>query len=63
MFHHVTINCIWLMLFLHEILVLVKQFSFINRKVSQPDTIHMVQHFPIQLFAKEELVKALKFSK
>jgi len=37
MFHHFTINCIWLMLFLHElkqILVLVKQFSFINRNVS-----------------------------
>jgi len=30
MFHHFTINCIWLMLFLHElkqVLVLVKQFT------------------------------------
>jgi len=29
MFHHSTINCIWLMLFLHElkqVLVLVKQY-------------------------------------
>jgi len=39
-----------LMLFLHElkeVLVLVKQFSFINRNVSQAGTIHIVQHFPI----------------
>jgi len=45
------------MLFLHElkqVLVLVKQFSFINKNVSQADTIHMVQHFSIQLFATEE---------
>ena len=45
------------MLFLHElkqVLVLVKQFSFINKNVSQTDTIHMVQHFSIQLFATEE---------
>ena len=37
MFHHFTINCIWLMLFLHKLkqfFVLVKQFSFISRKVS-----------------------------
>jgi len=37
MFHHFTINCIWLILFLHElkqVLVLVKHFSFINRNVS-----------------------------
>jgi len=37
MFHHFTINCIWLMLFLHKlkkVLVLVKQFSFVNRNVS-----------------------------
>jgi len=35
--HHFTINCIWLMLFLHElkqVFVLVKQFSFINRNVA-----------------------------
>jgi len=56
MFHHVTVNCICLMLFSHElkqVLVLVKQFSFINRNVSQADTIHVVQHFPIQLFATD----------
>jgi len=37
MFHHSTINSIWLMLFLHELKqfwVLVKQFNFINRNVS-----------------------------
>ena len=39
MFHHFTMNCIWLMLFLHELkkaLVLVKTvyFNYINRNVS-----------------------------
>jgi len=37
MFHHFTINGIWLMLFLHElkqVMVLVKQLGFINRNVS-----------------------------
>ena len=46
-----------MMLFLHElkqVLVLVKQFSFINRNASQADTIHMVQHFAIQSFVTEE---------
>jgi len=54
------------MLFLQElkqVLVLVKQFSFFNRNVSQTDTIHIVQHFPIHLFATDELVKACIFSK
>jgi len=57
MFRHVKINCICLVLFLHELkqgLVLVKQFGFVNRNVSQADTIHMVQRFPIQLLATEE---------
>ena len=42
------------MLFLHElkqVLILVKQFSFIIKRFSQADTIHMVQHFFVQLFA------------
>jgi len=66
MFHHFTVNSICLMLFLQElkqVLVLVKQFSFFNRNVSQTDTIHIVQHFPIHLFATDELVKACIFSK
>jgi len=40
-----------------KVLVLVKQFNFINRYVSQVDTIHMVQHFSIQLFATEEFIQ------
>jgi len=50
------------MLYLHElkqVLVLFKQFSCINRNVSQADTIHMVQHFPIQLFATEEFSQSI----
>jgi len=56
MFHHVAINCIFGALFARTltVLVLVKQFSLININVSQAHTIHMVQHFPIQLFATEE---------
>jgi len=41
------------MLFLHELkqlLLLVKQFSFINKNVSQADTIHIVKHFPWSVF-------------
>jgi len=63
MFHHFTINCIWLVLFLHElkqVLLLVKQFSFINKRFSQADTTHMVLHFSIQLFANGGMVKAFK---
>jgi len=33
MFHHFTVNCIWLMLFLHEleqVLALLKQFTFVS---------------------------------
>ena len=41
-------------------MVLVKQLSFINRNVSQVDTIHMVQHFPIQLFATEEFSQSIQ---
>jgi len=42
MFHHFKINCIWFMLFLHElkqVLVLAKQISFINRNVSLKHTL------------------------
>jgi len=56
MFHHFTINWIWLMLFLHQlkhILVLVKQLTVVSstETFSQADTTHVVHHFPIQLFA------------
>jgi len=55
MFHHFTMNCIWLMLFLHElkqVLVLVKQFSFINRTfLSSRYYSHGSTFFHIQLFA------------
>jgi len=36
-----------------------QMFGFINRNVSQADTIHMVQHFPIQLFATEEFSQSV----
>jgi len=42
------------MLFLYElkqVLVLVKQFSFTNRSVSQTYITHMIHYFTIQLFA------------
>ena len=51
------------MLFLHEpkhVLVLVKQFSFINRNASQAGTIHMVQHFPIQWFETIEFTPSIE---
>jgi len=51
------------MLFFHElkhVLVLVKEISFINKNVSQADTIHMVDHFPIQLFATEEFSQSIE---
>ena len=54
------------MLFLHElkqVFVLVKQFSFINKNVSQADTIHMVQHFPFSCLQQKNLGKILNFSK
>jgi len=58
MFHHFTINCVWLMVFLHElkqVLVLVKQFSFINRNVSLKQILlTWFKIFPL---------KAFKFSK
>ena len=61
---HFTINCICLMLLLHklkQVLILVKQFSFINRNVSQADTLHMVQHFPFSCLQQKNLVKTLKY--
>jgi len=50
------------MLILHELICfgIGQQFSFINRNVSQADTISMVQHFPIQLFATEEISQSIK---
>jgi len=51
------------MLFLLElkhVLILVKQISFINKNVSQADTIHMFEHFPIQLFATEEFSQSIE---
>jgi len=48
MFHHFTRNCIWLMLFLHElkqVLVLVKQFSFINIDASLKQIAYMSTFF------------------
>jgi len=50
------------MFFMHElkqVLVLAKQFSFINRNVSQADTIHTLQHFPIRLFATDEFSQSV----
>ena len=50
------------MLFLHkckQVLVLVRQFSLINRNVSQADTTQ-VPHFPIQLFATEEFSQSIE---
>jgi len=55
-------NCICVMFFMHErkqVLVLVKQCSFIIRNVSQADTIHMLQHFPIQLLATDEFSQSV----
>jgi len=51
------------MLLLHElkqVLVLVKQFSFINRNVCNADTILMVQYFPIQLFVTDEFSQSIE---
>jgi len=64
MFHHFTINCIWLMLFMHElkqVLVLVKEFSFINRnEFSLTDT----STFSCSVLCMwRNLVKAFTFSK
>jgi len=56
MFHHFTINCIWLMLFLHElkqVLALIKQFSFINRNVSLKHMLLTWFNIRIQFFASE----------
>jgi len=59
MFHHFAINCIWLMLFLHElkqVLVLVKQFSFISRNVSLKHTLlTWFNIFAFSFFANEEI--------
>jgi len=53
MFHHFTMNCIWLMLFLHElehVLVLVKQFTSASSLETfllyQADATHMFHPFP-----------------
>jgi len=66
MFHHFTMNYIWLMHFLHElkqVLVLVKQFSFINRNVSIKQIIlTWFIIFPISCLQMEESSK-FTFSK
>jgi len=68
MFQHFTINCIWLMLFLHElkqVLVLVKQFSFIDRNVSLKRILysHGSTFSHAVVCKRRNLVKAFKFSK
>jgi len=60
-FHHFTINCVWLMLFLHErkqVLVVVKQFSF-NRNVSLKQILlTWFNIFPSSCLQTEESSKA-----
>jgi len=56
MFHHFTINCIWLIVFLQEleqVLVLVKQFTQLHqqKRFYQEVTTHMFHSFPSYLFA------------
>jgi len=56
MCHYFTMNCIWFMLFLHDlkqVLVLVKQLTsaYQQKRFYQADTTHMVHHFPNLLFA------------
>jgi len=67
MFNQVKINCICLMLFLHElkqVVVLFKQFSFINRNVSLKQILFTWFHiFPFSCLQQKILGKALKFSK
>jgi len=69
MFHHFTMNCIWLMLFLHElkqVLVLVKQFT----SASSIETFLSSRYYShVSLFSysvvckRRNLVKAIKFNK
>jgi len=67
MFHHFRTNCIWLMLFLHElkqVFVLVKQFSFINRNVSLKQILSHGSVFSHSVVCKRRnLDKAFQFSK
>jgi len=55
MFHHFTINYIWLILYLNEltqVLVLVKQFSFVNRNVSFKQILLLRSEIPSGMCAK-----------
>jgi len=67
MLNHFTLNCISLMLFLHElkqVLVLVKQFSFINKNVVSSRCYSRGSTFSHSVGCKRRnLVKAFKFSK
>jgi len=69
MFHHFTMNCIWFMLFLHDlkqVLVLVKQFtsaSSIETFLSNRYYSHVSSFSHLVVCKRRNLVKAFKFSK
>jgi len=69
MFHHFTINRIWLIVFLHEleqVLVLVKQFtsaSSIDTFLSRRYYSHVSSFSQLVVCRRRNLFKAFKFSK